>query len=95
VLDAFRNALAAKCPEFSLIRDIADAEKHVVLTRQSRKLSTHGQTRRIGSFSRAFSDAFDVVRIVAEDDQGTVHEFEDLVPVVVGCLESELAARGL
>lgn len=95
VLDAFRNTLAATCPEFAIIRDIADAEKHVELTRQSRRLSRHDQTRRTGSFSRGFSDAFDVLRIVAEDDGGVVHEFDDLVPAVVTSLEGEMTRRGL
>ena len=93
---ALRDQLAAKCPEFGLIRDIADTEKHVQLTRRTRRVSKLDQTQTSGAFGTGFDAAgFDVVRIVVVEDDGTVHEFADIVPAAVTCIENELAARGL
>lgn len=42
---AYRNELAAReCADFGLIRDIADAHKHVVLNRPNRRVTRHDQT---------------------------------------------------
>lgn len=41
----YRDALAAKeCGDFGLVRDIADAHKHVVLDRRSRRVTRAAQT---------------------------------------------------
>jgi hypothetical protein len=42
----YRDALAEECPDFGLLRDIADGTKHVRLTRASRKISNAEQTGR-------------------------------------------------
>jgi len=94
-LAEFRRGLASRCPEFGIIRDVGDGGKHVELDRGSRKVSHQGQTQRTGSFSRGFSDGFDVTRMIVTDDFGVVHEFDELVPAVVSCIEQELAMRGL
>jgi len=41
----YRNALAAKeCGDFGLVRDVAEAHKHVILDRKSRRLTRSDQT---------------------------------------------------
>ncbi len=40
----FRSALATQNPEWSLVRDVAEAHKHVKLARPSRHLTSAGQT---------------------------------------------------
>ena len=47
VLDegAYRNYLSSKCPDFGLVRDIADAHKHVELNRSTRRVTRSDQTQ--------------------------------------------------
>ncbi len=40
----YRDALAEECPDFGLLRDIADGTKHFRLDRASRKISSAEQT---------------------------------------------------
>jgi hypothetical protein len=41
----YRRELAAReCPDFALVRDVADAHKHVQLDRGSRQVTRHDQT---------------------------------------------------
>ncbi|NQV81288.1 MAG: hypothetical protein HQ495_12100 [Alphaproteobacteria bacterium] len=41
----YRNLLAAhECPDFALVRDVADAHKHVTLDRASRQVTNASQT---------------------------------------------------
>ena len=42
----YRDALAEECPDFGLLRDIADGTKHFRLRRASRKISSADQTGR-------------------------------------------------
>jgi hypothetical protein len=45
-LEKVRSGLINQCPDFAIIRDIADASKHSQLTRLSAQLSSSGQITR-------------------------------------------------
>ena len=57
----YRDALAEKCPDFGLLRDIADGTKHFWLSRKNRKISSADQTGRgaltWGKLGDKFEDA--------------------------------------
>ncbi len=42
----YRDALAEECPDFGLVRDIADGTKHIWLRRKNRRISSAEQTGR-------------------------------------------------
>jgi len=89
-LDSLRAALVAKCPDFRVIRDVADASKHAELIipakNISRTLSSSEQvTRPKGLFQAPFGtgvfyEASDVVFIL---DDGTRRPLEGAVRSVL------------
>jgi hypothetical protein len=87
----YREAAVSTCPTFKLIWDLADARKHGRLTRGlPRLLTTDGQAKITGDFSREHSYEFDICRVVVEDDSGKLHEFEDAINEVATFIGDEL-----
>jgi hypothetical protein len=97
-LDTMRQSLIKICPEFALIRDVADASKHAQLTRPvkpARKLSSSNQIRRSPFFVHApFSEGavFDEnVGVLVKLDDGTIRPLSGIVRAVLSMWEDQLA----
>lgn len=86
-LNIVRGKLIAKCPDFSLIRDIADATKHAKLSAPKkappREVSSSQQlTRSPGIFQAPFGEGVfaEAVIVFATLNDGTVKPLELLPP---------------
>lgn len=95
---AVREKLTARCPDFSLIRDIADATKHAKLSAPKksppRDMSSSQQiTRSPGIFQAPFGESVfaEAVVVFATLNDGTVKVVEPAVHSVLAALEEELA----
>lgn len=93
-----RQRLTVRCPEFSLIRDIADATKHAKLSAPKkgspRDLSSSQQiTRSPGIFDAPFGEGVfaEAVIVFATLNDGTVKPLAPAVHCVMAALEEELA----
>jgi hypothetical protein len=82
-LDQLRTALDRRAPAFSIIRDVADAHKHVSLDRKGRQLTSADQTA-VGSmgFGEAefgYGKYGGGTELVVELDSGEKRHFSALV----------------
>jgi len=97
-VNSLREELTAKCPDFSLIRDVADATKHVQLSvpkKTVRELSSSRQvTGSPGLFHAPFGDGgFAEASIVfATLDNGACKPLEPAICSVMRMLEQTLNA---
>ena len=69
----FRNSLYPSCESFKIMHDLANATKHLIVSRQKgdiKETREHG-----GAFSSAFSDAFDISYLEIEKNDGTKLSF--------------------
>lgn len=90
----YRNKLAKKVTEFGLVRDIAEAHKHVCLNRGSRKVTSEAQTNRsptgfgeagYGEGSWGGSDA-----LIVTCDDGTKRHLRGIAEKVMKMWQCEL-----
>ncbi len=95
---AVREKLTARCPDFSLIRDIADATKHAKLSAPKkgplRDLSSSQQiTRSPDIFQAPFGEGVfaEAVIVFATLNDGTVKPLEPAIHSVMAALEEQLA----
>lgn len=98
LLKAVRERLTGICPDFSLIRDIADATKHAKLSVPKkgppRDLSSSQQiTRSPGMFEAPFSEGVfgETVMVFATLNDGTVKPLQPAINSVMAALEEQLA----
>lgn len=98
MLKAKRDDLTARCPDFSLIRDIADATKHAKLSVPKkgfpRNLSSSQQiTRPPGIFEASFGEGVfaEAVVVFATLNDGTIKPIEPAIRAVTEMLEQLLA----
>jgi hypothetical protein len=93
-LSAFRNALCAKSNDFSLIRDVADAHKHVKLDRSGRNLTNADQTTvaRLGWGVPKWGEGRwgSSPEVVVTFDDGSKHHFSTAVRKSIELWESML-----
>ncbi len=90
-LSSLRESLVRQCPDFAIIRDVADASKHHRLSRPSRQLTSSEQiTKAEGLFQAAFGEsAFNEASIVMFTlDDGTTRPLADVVRSVVSMRET-------
>lgn len=88
-----RLRLQHDCPQFSIIRDLADATKHVQVSREGRVLSEQGQlSRPPGLFQAPFGVGVFAEASVATVtlDDGRRFPLEDVVRAVVLLWEEKL-----
>lgn len=82
----FKSKLSEKNPEFALLRDVADAHKHVKISRTDRNITHADQTQaRIIGFGEAEYGAesyCDEKQIVVEDDNGKIRRFSLVIVAV-------------
>jgi hypothetical protein len=80
-LEQFRAKLAETNHSFALIRDMCDADKHMVLRRNDRVLTSAGQfqTGRRGDVSRLEVRWSSPPELIVTDDDGEEHHFGTLV----------------
>lgn len=95
-LKAVREMLIAKCPDFSLIRDIADATKHAKLSAPKkgppREVSSSQQiTRSSGIFQAPFGEGVfaEAVIVFATLNDGTSKPLEPAIRSVMAALEEQ------
>ena len=95
-LSKFREALSKKNPNFSVIRDVADAHKHLKLNRAERVLTSADQTG-LGSIGWGEAE-FGVAaygggeEVVIELDSGRTRHFSAVVNEVIVMWEDMLRA---
>jgi gluconate kinase len=96
----YREQLAATCPEFGFVWDVAEGTKHVVLKRDTKRVSHINQAH----MSKNFDDwgRVDEVRnwdehaaLVVTDDRGNRHNFPKLMDAVLATYQQLLADHGL
>lgn len=87
----FQDRVIAICPSIKLMNDIADGSKHYKLN-SSRGIKTkmHG-----GSFSQAFSRAFDISVLLIIHPDGTELYFEDEIEKAVNFWKDYFVNRGI
>ncbi len=68
-LGLFRESLYPNCESLKIMHDLANATKHLSVTRQ--KGDIKDTRKHDGAFSNAFSDAFDISRLEIEKNDGT------------------------
>lgn len=84
IIKEYRDCIANDCPEYGIIRDVADAEKHIQISRKGRRLTKDSQTEESmagGWSANAFSKtsfsslSFDFTRneIIVYCDDGSEH----------------------
>ena len=98
-VNAVREKLLAQCPDFSLIRDIADATKHAKLSAPKkaapRKVSLSQQiTSSPGLFHVPFGKGVfaEAAIVFATLNDGTVKPLEPAIHSVMAALEEQLSA---
>ncbi|MEW5903364.1 MAG: hypothetical protein AB1722_03345 [Pseudomonadota bacterium] len=96
-LNAVREKLTAQCPDFSLIRDIADATKHAKLSAPkkapSRQLSSSQQlTRTPGLFQAPFGQGVfaEAAIVFATLNDGTTKPLLPAIHSVMAAVEEQL-----
>jgi hypothetical protein len=95
-LGKLRQSLINKCPEFGIIRDVADASKHAQLRHSKdipRRLSSSDQiTRPPGLFEAPFGVGVfhEASEVIVTLDDGTSRPFKPAVEAVISMWESEL-----
>jgi hypothetical protein len=72
-LGLFRESLYPNCESLKIMHDLANATKHLNVTRQ--KGDIKNTREHSGPFSSAFSDAFDTSRLEIEKNDGTKLNF--------------------
>jgi hypothetical protein len=82
-LKDFKNNLAARYPDYGLIRDVCDAHKHVELKRKSRNVTNANQTE-IGSMGWGEAQWGEgrwgsPDEVIITDDNGSKHHFITIV----------------
>ncbi|MFZ3119548.1 MAG: hypothetical protein WA159_14670 [Variovorax sp.] len=99
-LNVVRERLVTQCPDFSLIRDIADATKHAKLSTPKkappREVSSSRQlTRSPGIFHAPFGQGVfsEAVIVFAKLNDGTTKPLEPAIHSVMAALEEQV--RGL
>lgn len=96
LIKEIRKELIAKCPEFSLIRDVADATKHAklfVAKRSERELSTSKQiTGSPGIFQAPFGEGVfgEAAIVFVILDNGTQKPLEPAISAVMKMWEEKL-----
>lgn len=92
-ITAVREDLTKQCPEFSLIRDIADATKHAKLSRKASLSSSQQITRTTSIFEASFGEGMfgEAVVVFATLDDGTVIELEPTIHLVMATLRGQLS----
>lgn len=95
---AVREELTARCPDFSLIRDIADATKHAKLSTPKKGpprdlFSSKQITISPGIFQAPFGEGVfsEAVIVFATLNDGTVKPLEPAIHSVMAALEEHLA----
>ena len=86
----YRDQLTQRTTEFGIVRDVADCHKHFALTRSTAAVTAAQDIRNVGTFSRDFSDDFDVSRIEITDKCQTVWQLEATLNVVTEMWKAEL-----
>jgi hypothetical protein len=95
-LENLRNDLVSTCPDFALIRDIADASKHAILSaakKAPRQISTAKQiTRPQGIFGAPFGEAVfgEASIVMVRLDSGQRRPLSDIVNSVLTMWERRL-----
>ncbi len=101
---AYRDSLAEECPDFGLLRDIADNTKHFRLNRANRRISSAEQTGR-GALSWAktgdnwedadytWEESGDL--LITTDDSGEQRSLISIVNNVMSMWERLLNEKGL
>lgn len=96
---AYRQDLAARYPDFGILRDVAKAMKHVVLDRHSPSVKTSSQVEiqstgwGQGRWGEARWGGPPQVHVTL--DSGDIRAVDYLVRNAVAIIESEMAANGL
>jgi hypothetical protein len=91
----FRDALAIQCPAFGVVRDVADAAKHVTLTRSTAQLRNLDSLQAHPSVfdPRVFDpNAFQVGDVVVAWPDGTTRSLRRAVSEALRFLSSHEAA---
>jgi hypothetical protein len=97
-LNALRRSLINKCPEFALIRDVADASKHAQLTysvEPPRAVSSSDQIARSpGFFNAPFGEGvfFEAVEVLVRLEDGTMRPLAGIVQPLLSMWEGLLAS---
>jgi hypothetical protein len=92
--DGYREVLAIKNPDFSLIRDIAKAQKHVRLTRGSpqvtsaAQMNVRGITWGEGNWGEGRWGG--VPQVIIDKDSGSFAFVESLVDLAISFFEGEM-----
>lgn len=94
---AFRRELATRHPSFGLIRDVADAHKHLKLNRNDRVLTSAGQTvlgsLGFGEAEYGLGSFGGSEEVVIELDSGQRRHFSGILEDVVAMWEAMLSGR--
>lgn len=92
-ISAVRDDLTKQCPEFSLIRDIADATKHARLSRKASLSASRQITRSPSIFEAPFGEGLfgEAVVVFVTLDDGTVIELEPIIHSVMAALRGQLS----
>jgi hypothetical protein len=103
-LEKVRSDLISECPEFSMIRDIADASKHHKLGRGAQLTSSEQITRPAGLFQAPFGDFLspgeggvfgEASNVILKLNNGGVQLLESVIRSVLATWESVLRSSGL
>lgn len=73
-LGLFRESLYPSCESLKIKHDLANATKHLIVTRQKGDIKDTREHE--GAFSSAFSDAFDISYLEIEKNDGTKLSFK-------------------
>lgn len=79
-LGDFRKSLFKKCPELRIMHDVANSKKHKKLDRPKAKIQ---ESKATGAYSKAYSKAYDVYRLVVVLEDGKQHNLTDILEKVV------------
>lgn len=93
-LNDLQKHLQTICPDFAVIRDVADASKHHKLTRPTKQLTSSEQiTRPPGLFEAPFGEGVfaEAANVIFKLDNGTERLLEDAVRSVLSMWETILA----
>ena len=77
----FQNELKQKCPSLQIMQDISNGTKHTIITKYPSKIKN--TSTQDGSFSNAFSSAFDISYLAIELNDGSMVSFKDEIENVI------------
>lgn len=87
-MELFRESLFSECPEMLVLHDLSNTFKHKKLTRPKANI-VEGKVHS-GSFSSAFSKAFDVSRLEVHYDEDKRIDVDDLIRIAIKYWEEKL-----